>query len=860
MDHDIGADYDEKKGTQPIVTVTDAFSVKDEKSSPEITQEMREKILDRFGNKARDDHLNAVSRDIDFVLDKILTISREEALEILIAAVDYHNDDVNFPAETMEKIKLLVAGEDAFGADPETYDFDLKTEACLIGFYSPYPEVRSVTDPFDDPTIYSETMRVYFLAIIWTIIGTGVSQFFTFRKPSILITSAVIQLFLFPCGKFMALVMPDWGFTLWGTRHSLNPGPWTFKEQMLATLMVNVANGGTYVTRDNILTLQLTKYYGIPVHLGYEFLMNFSSQFFGFGLAGLLRRWVCYPVKMVWPTALVTIATNRALMKPERKESINGWTISSYKFFITTFIASFCYFWLPQYLFQALSSFNWMTWIAPQNFNLAIITGSSLGLGVNPIPSFDWNILNYDNALSVPFFSCVNQYIGMVLGLFCILGVYYGNYKWAGYIPVNTNDLRDRFNESYNVSRILTNGLIDEKKYQEYSPPYYSAGFMVTYGSYFAMYPLTLVYIFLKDWRLIASCFKDFWKSVRYGRSNYDAQQDPHCRMMAKYKEVPDWYYLVILFLSFVFGVVCVEVYRTESKTAVYGIVVTIIVSIVFLIPISIIQATTGFQMSISVMSEMIAGFMFPGNGLANLVLKCYGYQTEKQAETYVIDQKMAHYAKVAPMGVFRGQMVTTIFQCLVSIGVLSWQLSNIDGLCDSDQPDRFSCPGIKTIYSASVMWGVIGPLRTFQGVYSVFSWCFLVGLLLAPVFYILTWKFPKQFRYVNICVVVGGIGNWSPYNLSYYTGNLYLSAIFMFFIRRRYLAWWEKYNYVFSAAMTAGVAFSAIIIFFSVQYKPKPITWWGNTVSDAGIDGTSATRFALPEKGYFGLEPGTFP
>lgn len=47
----------------------------------------------------------------------------------------------------------------------------------------------------------------------------------------------------------------------------------------------------------------------------------------------------------------------------------------------------FIYFWFPNYLFQALSYFNWITWIAPQNINLAAVTGSLGGLGVNPLPT-----------------------------------------------------------------------------------------------------------------------------------------------------------------------------------------------------------------------------------------------------------------------------------------------------------------------------------------------------------------------------------------------------------------------------------------------------------------------------------------
>jgi hypothetical protein len=46
----------------------------------------------------------------------------------------------------------------------------------------------------------------------------------------------VIQILLFPCAKFLEFVLPDWGITLVGVRHSLNPGPWTFKGELLASI------------------------------------------------------------------------------------------------------------------------------------------------------------------------------------------------------------------------------------------------------------------------------------------------------------------------------------------------------------------------------------------------------------------------------------------------------------------------------------------------------------------------------------------------------------------------------------------------------------------------------------------------
>ena len=78
-----------------------------------------------------------------------------------------------------------------------------------------------------------------------------------------------------------------------------------------------------------------------------------------------------------------------------------------------------------------------------------------------------------------------------------------------------------------------------------------------------------------------------------------------------------------------------------------------------------------------------------------------------------------------------------------------------------------------------------------------------------------------------------------------------------MYYLRRYKTAWWEKYNYVLSAALTGGVAFSGLIIFFAVQYHPQTINWWGvnvigSTIDGSVLDGQSALITDLPEKGYF--------
>jgi hypothetical protein len=95
---------------------------------------------------------------------------------------------------------------------------------------------------------------------------------------------AVIQILLFPCGKFLTFVLPDWGPTIFDTRHSLNPGPWTFKEQMFATITYNIA---IYTTNSYgmILVQKSPAFYGEGfVTFGYQLVLTLFVQLMGMGM------------------------------------------------------------------------------------------------------------------------------------------------------------------------------------------------------------------------------------------------------------------------------------------------------------------------------------------------------------------------------------------------------------------------------------------------------------------------------------------------------------------------------------------------------------------------------------------------
>ncbi|CAI4054245.1 hypothetical protein SKDZ_16G4470 [Saccharomyces kudriavzevii ZP591] len=867
--------FNEKGYTKGTINCTEGVEYSERLSnhSSEFSQWYKDEQLLHFMRKLgyTNRTLYDIPEDIIYIVKKMPELTFEDSIQILKDSIVYHKDDENLPHDQYEEWKRLVELENSYSKEGvDEYDsFDIRAFASAIKFHSPYQEVRAVVDPDDDPTIPVETFRAYFLAVIWSIIGSGFNEFFSHRVVTISLETPIIQMFLYLCGKAWAKTVPCYGITVRGTKYGININrPWTQKEQMFATLLYAICQG-TFYTHYNILTQKL--FYHSAFSFGYQFLLSLSVQFIGFGFAGILRKFVVYPARALWPTVMPTIAINKALLGKEKNES----GMSRYKFFFLTFFIMFIYNWFPTYIINILNTFNWMTWIKPSNINLANITGGVTGLGINPISSFDWNVISSNSPLVYPFWSYLTQYLGSVLAALIVVAIYYSNYMNCQYLPMFTNSLYTNTGDSFKVTNILdSSNKLDLKKYQSYSPPYYSAGNLVTYGAFICAYPLMIAWSFIEHSKILFSAFKDWALSlwalrklkawVIMYKSDYkalDDYDDPHSIAMRNYKEVPEWWYFAILIASLIVGIAVVEHYPTN--TPVWGLFVSLGFNFVFLIPTTILQATTGFSFGLNLLIEMVMGYALPGNPVAIMILKAFGYNIDGQADNYVSNLKIAHYCKIPPMALFRGQCVIVLIQIFVNLGVLNWQISNIKNFCTPHQDAKFTCPDAVTYYNASVVWGAIGPKRIFNHIYPIFKWCWLIGACIGVLFGV--WKrwgrfYPRNF---DPMLFVGGMLNMSPpYNLMYYTPGMIVSYISQYYMKRHHLNLWEKYNYVLSAGFSTGLVLSAIIIFFAVQYRDTSFNWWGNTVSYAGADGTGYPLKNISDtaNGYFGYAPGHYP
>ncbi|CAG8213228.1 unnamed protein product [Penicillium olsonii] len=782
--------------------------------------------------------------------------------------VDTHEHDPNFPPGAWGRMNDFLLNDTLF-ENPEKHQRDIteaKIEVSLLTSNSPYPEVRAVVEPHDDPDLPCGTIRAYVIGLAFVILVAFINQLFSVRQPSISIGSAVVQLLAFPVGTAAARLLPDIGVTLFGVRHSLNPGQFNKKEHMLISIMANV--GMTLPSsRYIIFTQWLDRYFGQPYasSFGYQILLALSTNFMGFGLAGLCRRFLVYPSFCIWPRSLVTIALNSSLHNEENHSVIgpfrNIYTISRSRFFMAAFFAMFVWFWFPDYIFGALSTFNWIAWIAPLNFNLTAITGIKKGLGFNPLPTFDWNIVTHVlDPLIVPYMVTINTFFGVLLGGIVIIGMYWTNAYNTAYLPINTNSMFNHYAKSFNVSMVLDDrGWLDETKYQAYSPVYLAASSLTMYFFSFAVYSALVSYAFLYHSRDISLGFKSLIQSFKRGDGGHF--KDIHSKLMSVYREVPEWWYAVLNVFAISLGVAAVAGWPTFTNVGV--VFFGILLAVIFTIPTGIIASTTGIEIGFNVLAEFLGGALQPGNALAMNFFKCFGYVTTAHAIDFANDLKLAHYLKIPQRQTFWAQIIAVFVSAFVCTAVMNFQITKIPDMCQPDQKDRFTCPGVNTYFTAAVLFGSLGARKMFgaKGPYATLLSAFPIGLALPFVFYFIQKRLPRNHWFGKIHPVMflsGGI-HWSPYNIAYMWPAVLPAYISMKYVRTRYLAFWGKYNYVLSAALSTAIAIAGIIIFFTLNYNSVSLSWWGND-PESGCEATSCTRLKLPKGEYFGPRIGSYP
>ncbi|KAL1408597.1 hypothetical protein Q8F55_005410 [Vanrija albida] len=831
------------------------------------------------GDEAIDDltaHGDVTKNELLDLEDHLESMPLERTIRIIRQLYKLNKHIQTFDTETLFKMEDFL--KDDVQQNPDKYRelvHEMRLEALLAVENSPYSIVRAVVDPTDDQTMPALTLRVWVIGIVFGMIGAFINQLFSIRLPTIGVGVSTAQLLAYPVGKFFAKVLPDWGFTLFGKRHSLNPGPFNPKEHMLITIMANSSFGDSYAA-EIIITQAMPFWYNqaFARGFGYQLVNTLAVNIAGYGMAGMIRRFVVYPSFAIHPGLLATLALNKAFHADD-SNSVPGpfgrlYNWSRMKLFYVAFGAMFVYSWFPNFIWQNLSVFNWMSWIAPHNktYNMFVNIQFNSGFGLNPWPTFDWNRLGY--APDFPLFTAVNDFIGLWIAFVMVAAFYFTNAFNTSYFTITSNRTFDNRGKKYNVTRILDdNRLFDEAKYQTYSEPYMSAGTLNQYFWFFAAYSAMFTYAAVYHHNEIAYSFRVAYRefknnlpSAKNAQEEEDADdlaEDSHARHMRNYKEVPEWWYFILLLAGLALGMAGVGAFPTGVTMAV--VIFGIILTAIFIIPIGILSSVASVGVGLNVLAEFLGGAFYPGNALAMNYFKMYGVMTCSQALGFAGDLKLAHYTHIGQRLTFTAQIVATVLASFVQAGIYNFMMSFKD-VCTDDAAFKMTCPGQNTFFTAAVFWGTLGPKRVFglNGRYRTI----LIGFAVGPLVVLLGWALKKLLprskairNFHPVAVVTGAIA-FSQTNMSITIPSFYLILISWGYLKNRYLAFWSRYNYILIVAFNTAIAIASVIQFFGLSIPEVSIDWWGNDLDKACALG-GCPRFEIPAKGYFGPEKGHF-
>ncbi|KAF9413324.1 hypothetical protein BGZ76_005045, partial [Entomortierella beljakovae] len=181
---------------------------------------------------------------------------------------------------------------------------------------------------------------------------------------------------------------------------------------------------------------------------------------------------------------------------------------------------------------------------------------------------------------------------------------------------------------------------------------------------------------------------------------------------------------------------------------------------------------------------------------IANVTFKAYGYITNVQALQFTQDLKLGHYMKIPPRTMFWVQVISSIIAGFINLATTEWLLRVQPNIC-TKAGYPWTCRNTNTFYSASVIWGVIGPGRMFGAgsKYYIIQWGFLIGALLpVPVWY-LSQRYPKAkiLRKIHIPVLLAATSNMPPAQAYFYTNGIILGFIFMWYAKRYHNGWWTR-------------------------------------------------------------------
>ncbi|XP_058068216.1 oligopeptide transporter 5-like [Magnolia sinica] len=696
---------------------------------------------------------------------------------------------------------------------------------------SPIEQVRLTVPTTDDPTLPVLTFRTWVLGLIACSLLSFVNQYFHYRQNRIFVSDLVAQILLLPVGKLMARTMPTNSIRVPGTiwTFSLNPGPFNIKEHALTAILASAGASSPYAVE---IVSQSKVFYHMKIDPWAALLLIQTTQMLGYGFAGLFMKLLVESPYMWWPNVLISISFYRALHEVEERSKGQ---LTRLQFFFLVLISSFAYYIIPNYFFPSITALSFMCWFWKDSVMAQQLGAGWSGLGLGSF-GLDWStIATLGSPLAYPMFTIVNKLVGFIIILYVVTPIaYWTNLYNAKRYPIFSSDLFDDNGQLYNISRILEQKefKFDQKAYDNYSRINFSTFYALNYGFSFACITATLTHAALFHGSSI-------WSQLKEAHGDQKLTSDIHNQLMKKYHPIPQWWFQVILVGSVGIAIFTCEGFGGQLQLPFWGILLACALVLIFVVPIGVIQATSNQHLGLSIITELVMGYLYPGKPIANMAFKSYGMVSLIHALSFLYVLKQGHYMKIPPRSMFIVQVVGMLISSTISFGTAWWILSTVKNICEPKllpPGSPWTCPTERVVFSITSTWGIVGPSRIFApfGLYKHVYLFFLLGALAPVPVWLLSRKFSekKWIRLIHFPIILGATANMPPIRAVHHWSWLVVGFLFNYVIYRKYNGWWSRYNYVLSAGLDVGIAFTALLVSFALQ-NIYGVKWWGLELGD---------------------------
>ncbi|KAI3604772.1 oligopeptide transporter [Moniliophthora roreri] len=655
----------------------------------------------------------------------------------------------------------------------------------------------------DDPNMPIFTFRLWLLGLGLSCFGAVLGQIFYFRPQTIDVSILFLQIISWILGRALEEVLPGpnpsarfrtsdnafWRF--------LNPGPFSLKEHVGITIMSSTASASAKAI--SIFAAQ-DLYYNVRPNAGVGIFTLISTQLIGYGMAGILRKWLVYPTFAVYPQVIPTVQLFDALHRGH--EAIGQ--KKRLKFFWIVFIAIFIWEWFPEYIAPTLTGISIFCLANQKNAWFTRIFGGAAGnegLGTFSI-CLDWAYVGSGGgslgALFTPLSTQLSLYAGCAVCMIAFCATYASNTWNAQNFPFLTQLLFFENGTEYDQLAILNDKLeVDYEKLERVGLPWYAASQLLFKISRTMYIGAAITHFIIWHGPTMWAILKDRTECT-----------DPHYLKMKVYKEVNHWIYIGLFVVCACIGIG--TSYAASSGLPWWALIVALIFAWVFVPVIGTLNATVGYAPSVEIMIQMIGGAVVPGKPVANMYFSAYGYNPVIQSYKLMQDLKIGQYTKLPPRATFAMQMIGTIITVVSSHREIlrAVQGSNV-----------WSGQQVQSFNSAAVAWGALGkPLYATGTRYGFVPYMLLAGLGFPLPFWLLHKMYPKfGFNLVFTPILVAELGYLSVgINSSIF--STFLLAVFSQYYLRKYRAtWFRKYNFLMSAALDGGTSIMIFIWTFAV-------------------------------------------